>query len=340
MIARYVIIIIALLIAGGLLITRRPPIARAEPPPLTFSLVGDIMLADRVGAVAKVKGTGYLLAGVKDILTNDDLTIGNLECAIATVGTPAEKQYTFRADPAVLPGLRAGGVEAVSLANNHTLDYGRDALLQTLEHLTKSGIAAAGAGRSLTEASRPVLFDIKGRRVAFLAASRVLPSTSWYARTNTPGLAAAYDPARLLREVKGARATADVVIVYLHWGIEQALTPEAYQRKLARQCIDAGADLVVGSHPHVLQGFEYHKGKLIAYSLGNFVFSNHDRHTAILQVTFGEDTPAARIIPCAIVRYCPTPTHDPAARAAVLRDLERRSYGARIAPNGLITPVP
>jgi poly-gamma-glutamate capsule biosynthesis protein CapA/YwtB (metallophosphatase superfamily) len=317
-------------------------VAHAEPPTsptLTLSLVGDLMLADRVGAVAKAKGTGYLLAAVSPLLTTDDLTIGNLECAVATGGTPAEKQYTFRADPAVLPGLRAGGIDAVSVANNHTLDYGRTALLETLSHLKAATLPAAGAGANTAAAGRPILLTAAGKTVALVAASRVLPA-GWHAGAGTPGIAGAYNPAGLLRAIKGARSTATLVVVYLHWGIERALMPAPNQRTLARQCIDAGADLVVGAHPHVLQGFEYYRGKLIAYSLGNFVFSNHGKATAILQATLTDGALTARVLPCTILGYRPTPVREATARAAILRDLAQRSFGVRIAADGTLTPAP
>jgi poly-gamma-glutamate synthesis protein (capsule biosynthesis protein) len=238
----------------------------------------------------------------------------------------------------VLPGLRAAGIDAVSVANNHTLDFGREALLQTLAHLKAASLSAAGAGKNAADAHKPVLLTADGRRVALVAASRVLPA-GWHAGASHPGIAGAYDPAKLLRAIAAARPSADVVVAYLHWGVERAPLPEAYQRKLARRCIDAGADLVIGSHPHVLQGFEYYKDKLIAYSLGNFVFTNHGKTTAILQTAFSGSTMTATLLPCTIQRYRPTPMRD-AACGAVFTELQRRSFGVRISADGHITPTP
>jgi poly-gamma-glutamate synthesis protein (capsule biosynthesis protein) len=308
-----------------------------EPRTISLSWVGDIMLAAGVGQVASVRGTEYLFAEVKSFLTTDDLTVGNLECAVATRGSREDKLYTFRADPALLPGLRRSGLDAVSVANNHTLDYGPDALLETLSNLRRAGIYAAGGGRNLASAGRPLLLSVAGQRVALVAASRVLPSVSWKASPHRAGLADAYTPARLLAEIRGVRGQADIVVVYLHWGKELAICPEDYQRVLARRCIDAGADLVVGSHPHVLQGFEYYRGKLIAYSLGNFVFTDYGKTTIILQTAFqGGVMTSARVIPCRILHYRPQPIGATAARADVLRALQSRSFGAGITDAGFL----
>lgn len=320
---------------------RTLPDAAASGLPATITFAGDILLDSGVGRLAAAKGADHLFAGVRAVLRADDLTIGNLECAVATCGSPADKQFTFRANPRLLPGLRASGVDAVSLANNHSLDYGRAALRETLAHLRRVGLAAAGAGEDASRASRPILLRAGGQTVALLAASRVLPSGDWYAGSGRPGIASAYDPSRLLREIRAARPTADVVVVYLHWGKERALRPEWYQRALARQCVDAGADLVIGTHPHVLQGFEYYRGKLVAYSLGNFVFTDRDKTTALLQTTFrGGALREAEVIPCRIVDRRPHILREGGERERVLRDLQARSFGVRILEDGILSERP
>jgi poly-gamma-glutamate synthesis protein (capsule biosynthesis protein) len=315
----------------------KPRVAPPPPPSVTISFVGDVMLASRVGALAAERGTEWVLAGVSKTLRGDDLTIANLECAVATCGARAAKKYTFRANPALLPGLRRAGIEAVSLANNHALDYGRAALVATFKHLHDADLAFAGAGDDLATAAQPVVLPAGRSRVALVAASRVLPSAGWRASANRPGIAPAYDPTRLLAEVRNVRGNADLVVAYLHWGVERAIRPERYQRALARQCIDAGADLVVGAHPHVLQGFEYYRGRLIAYSLGNFVFNNCTPTTAILRTMFeGATLKRAEVIPCAVLGYRPRVMGDAAARRRLLRSLEARSYGVRIADDGTL----
>jgi len=312
-----------------------------RPAPATITFVGDILLASAVGRIAAAHGTETLFTGVSQVLLRDDLTIGNLECAVATRGTPARKKYTFRAAPALLRGLRASGIDAVSLANNHSLDYGRAALVETLSHLQSAHLPAAGAGVDLRAATQAIPLRAGEQRVALLAATRVVPTAAWCAGVGRPGIAQAYDPSRLLAGIRAARARAGVVIVYLHWGKERALRPQPYQRALARRCIDAGADMVVGAHPHVLQGFEYHRGRLIAYSLGNFIFNNRTKTTAMVQTTFRDGVLArAAIIPCHIVRYRPQVITDTRARRQVLRDLEARSFGVRIRDDGAINPLP
>jgi poly-gamma-glutamate synthesis protein (capsule biosynthesis protein) len=323
----------------------RPPASPQHqlhrPALATITFVGDILLASAVGKIAAAHGTEALFTGVSRVLLHDDLTIGNLECAVATRGTAARKKYTFRAAPALLRGLRAGGIDALSLANNHSLDYGRAALVETLSHLRSAQLPAAGAGVDLQAATQPIFLRAGEQQVALLAASRVLPTTAWCAGVGRPGIAQAYDHSRLLAGIRAARARAEVVIVYLHWGKERALRPQRSQRVLARTCIDAGAHLVVGAHPHVLQGFEYYHGRLIAYSLGNFVFNNRTRTTAMVQTTFRDGALArATVIPCHIVRCRPQVITDSRARRQVLQDLEARSFGVRIRDDGAIEPLP
>jgi poly-gamma-glutamate capsule biosynthesis protein CapA/YwtB (metallophosphatase superfamily) len=346
------LLLAAAVAAGSLLILRQVktratlpaappphPARTAAAPEVTITFVGDIMLASQVGRLAAAGGTASFFSGVSSTLRADDLTIGNLECAVATRGSPAKKKYTFCADPKTLPGLRKGGIDAVTLANNHSMDYGRGALLETMQHLRKENLPWFGAGADAESAAAPVIIRAANQTVALLGASRVLPSGGWSAGDHRPGVATAYDPAALLAAIRAARAKAGLVVVYLHWGTERMMRPHGYQRALARRCIDAGADLVVGSHPHVLQGFEYYRGRLIAYSLGNFVFNNRTRATAMLQTRFkGRTLERAIVIPCCVVQYRPEIIDDGRARIRALSDLEKRSFGVRIGEDGALAP--
>jgi poly-gamma-glutamate capsule biosynthesis protein CapA/YwtB (metallophosphatase superfamily) len=315
----------------------RPHPVAPRPRPITITFVGDIMLASRVGKLAATDGAPSLFSGVSSTLRADDLTIGNLECAVATCGSPAKKKYTFRASPEVLPGLHEGGVDAVTLANNHSLDYGRAALLETMRHLREANLPWAGAGTDAASANRPVILHAGRQTVALLASSRVLPSGDWNAGDHRPGVAAAYDSTALLAAIRAARAKAGLLVVYMHWGTERMTRPHAHQRALARRCIDAGADIVVGAHPHVLQGFEYYRGKLIAYSLGNFVFNNRTQATAILQTTFrGRALERAVVIPCRVVQYRPQIIGNGPARSRALQSLQALSFGVRIGEDGAL----
>lgn len=315
--------------------TPAPP---PEPPrPITLTFVGDIMLDGAVEQLAKQHGTPYLFSGVAGTLTSDSLTVGNLECAVSKRGTAEDKTYTFRADPAVLPGLRESGIEAVTLANNHAHDFGRQAMLDTVDYLREANITAVGAGRNAHEAYKPALFTLEEQRVALLGASRVLPTDRWAARDDRPGIASAYDPTRVLQEIRAVRPEVDVVVVYFHWGKERMTRPEQYQRVMAQQCIDAGADLVIGSHPHVLQGFEYYKGRLIVYSLGNFVFNKRTKSTMMVQATFLDGKMQQAIaIPCAYTDYRPQVVSKPAAKQALLANLQTLSYGVAIGEDGML----
>jgi poly-gamma-glutamate synthesis protein (capsule biosynthesis protein) len=257
--------------------------------------VGDVMLARSLGERLSTEGmTPYRELGV--LLGSADVTIANLECAISERGEPQPKAYTFRAPPLAAGALAALGVDVAGLANNHALDYGPDALLDTITLLGEKGIAAVGAGGNASEARRPVLVERNGLRIAFLAYVDVpvesrsgFDTRTWVATDGSPGLAWAYVD-DITSDVAAARRQSDAVVVLLHAGFEYRAEPNDLQRQLAHAAIDAGALLVIGAHPHVLQRPEEYGGGLIAYSLGNFIFDEFDgaaNDTAILKVQLG-----------------------------------------------------
>ena len=241
--------------------------------PIRLIFVGDIMLDDGPGRL--VSRGGDPLAAFAAVLIDADYRIGNLECPIATAGKPLDnKLFSFRADPRVLRVL-VGRFDALGVANNHSGDYGQAAFLETLGHLADHGVAAVGGGRTLAEAHRPLWIEGRGLRIAVLAYNEFKPR-SFEAGAEWPGIAWSED-AQVVADIRAARAAgADLVIPFMHWGWERERQPSERQRQLARTMIDAGADLVVGGHPHVTQGTEYYQGKLIVYSLGNFVFDGFD----------------------------------------------------------------
>ncbi|MGZ8514006.1 MAG: CapA family protein, partial [Candidatus Limnocylindrales bacterium] len=221
--------------------------------------------------------------------------IESADLAIANFENPAPDQpryhtsgTTFSADPALIAGLADAGIDYVSLANNHIRDAGGPGLLQTIANLKKDGIASSGSGKNLAAARRPGLFTVDGTKVAILAYDAI--AAGYHATTTRIGsvpLVASYVRA----DVKAARAAgADVVIVFPHWGTEYQSRPSAAQQKLARMIIDAGADMVIGNHPHWVEGMEVYKGKPIWYALGNFVFdqtwSEPTMEGITLEVTF------------------------------------------------------
>lgn len=241
---------------------------------LSFHFAGDMIFAGKVEGILNQKGYDYPFKYVGDLFTKDDLTLANLETPVTTAGVgAANKQYVFKSSPKALDALKKAGMDGVSLANNHILDQGVSGLLDTLTHLDKSKIQYAGAGKNADEAYAPEYFTRQGIVIALVAVSRVAPDTDWFAQKGKPGVAQVYSPEIALESIRTARKNADIVIVMPHWGEERASIPNVKQTQLAHQFVDAGADLVIGSHPHVLQGLEQYKGKWIAYSTGNFIFT-------------------------------------------------------------------
>lgn len=245
--------------------------AHAEPLRLLFA--GDVMLADGPGRL--IAAGGDPLAPFAGLLARADYRIGNLECAVARGGAAdPEKIYSFRADPAALRVLQ-GRFDAVSVANNHAGDFGRAAFVETLDHVAAAGLAAFGGGRNLAEAHRPLWIARKGLKIAVLGYNEFLPRR-FEAGPDWPGLAWSEDDL-VVDAIRAARAAgADLVIPFMHWGWEFEPRAGERQRRLARRMIDAGADAVVGGHPHVVQDVETYRGKPVIYSLGNFVFDGFD----------------------------------------------------------------
>ena len=228
-------------------------------------------------------------------LSTADITLGNLECSISDRGTPEEKKYTFRAPLAAAESLQFAGFDLVSLGNNHTMDYGPLALEDTLAELTDSGIKSVGAGMNNTEAYQPVFFEVNGLRLAFLAFTDVSTIDynylAWEAGPGQPGIAWAHAE-QIESGVRAAKAQADLVIVLFHNGYEIIQKVSDLQQQAAHLAVDSGADLVIGSHPHVLQRIEEYNEGLIVYSMGNFVFDNFlfpPNYSAILSVTLTAD---------------------------------------------------
>ncbi|MEW4369023.1 CapA family protein [Paenibacillus kandeliae] len=242
---------------------------------VTLHFGGDVMFSGKVGELLAQKGYDYPYEYVKKLFTSDDLTVVNLETPVTSSNTTAaNKTYTFKSSPEALPHMAAAGIDAVNLANNHILDQGVSGLTDTIKQLDQSGVQYVGAGKDSTRAYQPVYVERKGIKIALLGFSRVIPEASWNAGKNQPGVATAYDATAAEAAIREAKSNADLVVVVAHWGVERSDTTVDHQTDLAHRFIDAGADLVVGGHPHVLQGLEQYKGKWIAYSTGNFIFTH------------------------------------------------------------------
>lgn len=239
---------------------------------VTLAAVGDINLGDGPGLVMSRLGLRFPWIGVARALRRPDIAFGNLECAVSTRGSPVPKEFNFRGPPAALRVVsRYAGFDVLNLANNHTGDYGTAALLDTVRHVRRFGMAAVGAGRGIASASAPRVVERLGLRVAFVGFSNILPA-SFFAGRGRAGTQAA-TPGAIRSSVRRARRRADVVIATFHWGVERATREDARQRAFAAAALDAGATAVIGAHPHVLQPIRRRGRRLVAYSLGNFVFS-------------------------------------------------------------------
>jgi poly-gamma-glutamate capsule biosynthesis protein CapA/YwtB (metallophosphatase superfamily) len=271
---------------------------------LVIRATGDVNLDPEYVSGLRDRGFSYAWSGLAGFLRGDDLTIVNLECAVSKLGHRQVKSYTFRGDPAALGPMRAAGVEVANLANNHSLDFGAAAMLDSRANLLANGIEPVGAGRNEAEAMRPLLVRVKGRTVAVLGFTQIVPTTDWYATASRPGVARGDDTRAMTAAVAAAQARADVVVVTIHWGIERATRPTAAQMALAKALIDAGADAIFGHHPHVLQPLSFYAGRPIFYSLGNFVWRRsfeESYDTGIAEVTVAADGPVtARLVPARI----------------------------------------
>jgi poly-gamma-glutamate capsule biosynthesis protein CapA/YwtB (metallophosphatase superfamily) len=316
----------------------RTAIANARPAEVTLDAVGDIMLGRSIARLMADRGAAYPFEAVRPALADADVRFGNLEMALTDRGTPARKDYVFRAPPAATDGLSYAGFNVVSLANNHSLDYGPEGLADTITALDRAGIAHAGAGSDTEQAHAPALLTVKGVRIAVLAYVNVpndsrsgFVAQSMEAGPGRPGVAWGTVDA-VQRDVAAAKQQADVVIVSLHSGYEYTDTPNPTQRALAHAAVDAGAALVLGGHPHVLQGVEFYHGVPIIYSLGNFVFDlDHDDYshpglpstlTVIFRVTLTKDgVQGVRFIPAVIDPRDGRPA--PASGADARRVLDR-----------------
>jgi poly-gamma-glutamate capsule biosynthesis protein CapA/YwtB (metallophosphatase superfamily) len=264
-------------------------------PHIELAAVGDLMLARNIGDVLEAGDLAYPFENVVDKLESADLTIGNLESALGSGGVPEEKGYTFRAPPQAAPALAMAGFDLLSLANNHAMDYGPGMLLDAINALQVQGIATIGAGQDEEAAHRPFFVDFNGLQITFLSfvdvpqEFRGFDTRSWQASEVNPGLAWA-DPQRMRLGIEQAKEKADIVVVLLHSGYEYVPQPSPPQIAAARIAVEAGADLVIGHHAHILQPVEFQPQGVIVYGLGNFVFEDAGPpESVILKVWLDED---------------------------------------------------
>lgn len=301
--------------------TVAPPTTTAPRTPITLAFAGDtygLGLEDDVAA-----GIAARLAPMRPFLDAADVAVLNLETAITDRGEPVPKQFTFRTEPGILDGIAVAGVDAVSMANNHGLDYGPDGLVDTLAARAASPIPVVGIGEDEDDALAPAIFDVRGTKVAVIGATQVLDGTvidAWTATSDNPGMASAKRVDELVTAVSFARAAADVVVVFLHWGVEGQSCPSSSQAELAQALGDAGAAAVVGGHAHRVQGGGWSGSTYVDYGLGNFAFqavSPAARTTGVLTLTVdGGRVTGEQWTPGVIEGLTPVPLEGAAADAA------------------------
>lgn len=249
------------------------PRAIAADRDIVLAFAGDVHFEEQV----KAQGVTGGLSTVPALLADADLAMVNLETALTDGGRPESKTYTFRANPSVVKVLAAAGVDAVTMANNHALDYGRgEGLADLLAARAQGPLDIVGVGSSTADALRPAVYQLRGLRVAVFAVASFWVLADWPATDKRGGLVTwSRHRQRLLTAVKAAAAANDLVVVYAHWGLEYQKCPNQSQLSVAKELARAGADVIVGSHPHVVQGVRWVGKSLVAYSLGNFVWYGH-----------------------------------------------------------------
>ncbi|MDO8263897.1 MAG: CapA family protein [Gallionella sp.] len=329
----------------------------AEPTDLVISAVGDIMLDGTARPVMAEQGYDYPFVKMLPYFNGAQIVFGNVEGPLTNRGTPEQdKTYVFRSPPAtVSAALRTAGFNVVSLANNHTLDYGTEGLIQTIETLDSAGIQHAGAGADLMTARQPALIQANGLKVAILAYSMTLPE-SFFAGANKAGTAFGHEE-HVRADIMAAREQADIVLVSFHWGQEGKTILRDYQTRLGHVAIDAGASAVIGHHPHILQGIEQYKDGIILYSLGNFTFGSYSMNSArsaVAQLRFrNARLQSVRLFPINVnnfeVQFQPQPLTGTAADAVIdeLRTLSaalntrvHNDNGTGVVTLGETVPVP
>ncbi len=289
------------------------------PPEWTLVANGDVMLARGVATAMTQNGIFYPFEQMAPLLQKADLAFGNLETSLSQRGTPIPgKGIWFRGDPAAAGALKEAGYDVLSIANNHSLDYDSPAFLDTLEVLREQGIDAVGGGEDLDRAVQPVIKEVKGQKIAFIAATEMADIfwTYQYPRTfeakqDTPGVQK-FDADQLVNTVSSLRDEVDIIVVSLHWGTEYSDYPEDYQKETAHRLVDAGAKLSIGHHPHCLQGVEMYNDSFIAYSLGNFVYDRQRRQkcqeTVLVKIIFrGKELQKVELYPVMITDAQPRP---------------------------------
>jgi len=306
---------------------------------VTIAVGGDVHFTGRTRRLLEDPATAF--GPVRGVLAAADLSVVNLETAVTDGGVPEPKQFTFRAPPAAFDALTGAGVDVAVMANNHALDYGRTGLADTLRAARARNVAVVGVGVNERAAYAPVVRDIRGTRVAVLGLSQIHElADRWAARGDRSGVASALDVDRATRAVRAARSVADVVVVYLHWGMEGNHCPTPAMRRLARALAQAGADAIVSTHAHLLLGDGWLGRTYVAYGLGNFLWwrdNAYSNDTGVLTLTIRDRAVRGAVLTPARITATGQPvvaTGAPAARIRAKFARLRGCTGLADAPTG------
>ena len=317
----------------------------------TLCFAGDISLDEAAVTTRQLNASangiyGCISPELIQMMQQAELMCLNNEFTYSTNGSPMKgKAYTFRANPSRVSVLQEMGVDIVTLANNHVYDYGKQAFLDTLTTLNNAKIDYFGAGKNLKEAMSPVYYEIDGKTIAFVGASRAEKNKMTPQATDTtPGILRCYDTALFLQAIREADANADFVIAVVHWGTEYSTKLEDAQLTTGKAYLDAGADAIIGGHSHCLQGMEFYNGKPIIYSLGNYWFNSRTLDSMLINLRFyGDDSSShveVEVVP-AVQKGAKTQIASTASEAErIFRYLESISINVTIDENGIVTQAP
>lgn len=313
---------------------------------ITIAFAGDILFDDQYAIMAKMKARGQgIEGGISDELLDEmrgaDIFMVNNEFTYTERGEPTEgKSFTFRAKPEHAALLWDMGADIVSLANNHAYDYGEISLTDTIETLNGVGMPFVGAGYNIDQAASPYYFNINGQIIAFIAATQIErldnPDTKG-ATPGSPGVFRCLDPSRLLEVVHQAKEVSDFVVVYIHWGTEGTDETDWAQNDQAPKIAGAGADLIIGNHPHVLQGISYIGNTPVVYSLGNFLFNSKPLDTCLIKVKLDKNGfKSLQFLP-ARQEDCAVRLHSGSEKTRVLEYMRSISPNVDIDEEGFVT---
>ena len=306
-----VLVILVFIAVWATIFNTSSSVVNVEPKEnVSVAVTGDVMFARKMPNVLSMDSSPF--AGVSDVVSNVDLLLVNFENAATSSGNAVKGDVPLSCDPSYVPLLKANNNTVASLANNHAFDYGIEGMKDTVKNLNDAGITPIGAGETEDEAHQAVVKEINGRKITILnyMDSNNFAEYSYdvmpYANGSTPGYSA-YDSADAQKQI-AEHNDSDMIIAYLHFGNEYSNSPNEDQVKIAHELIDYGADVVLGSHPHVTQGIEVYKGKPVFYSLGNFIFdqSNTATHSAyFVKLDVVDNTCVCTVYPIYISNYLP-----------------------------------